>query len=66
MTHEQAHEAMTKGHTVRNIGFIEDEYLYMLGGVIRDEAGYNMGRAGGEFWNRRMRDLAPDGWQICS
>ena len=52
ITKEEAYNLMLEGHKIAHEGYTNDEYLYIIGGTIYDENGYNMGNYMGEFWNR--------------
>ena len=55
ITKEQAYTLMLEGHKIAHKYYADDEYLYMIGGTIYDENGYNMGNYMDEFWNARQK-----------
>ena len=55
LTKEQAYELMEKGAMIAHEYYADDEYLYMVNGIIMDENGYHMGNSLGDFWQNRQK-----------
>lgn len=52
LTKEQAYNLMLEGHKICHEYYADDEYLYMMGSIIYDENGYNMGNYMDDFWQK--------------
>lgn len=46
---------MERGAIIAHEYYTDDEYLYMVNGIIMDENGYHMGNRLGDFWQNRQK-----------
>ena len=59
---EQAYNLMLEGHKIAHKCYSADECLYMMGSVIYNENGYNLGNYMDNFWQKSQKWKT--GWRV--